>query len=117
MECRSVFVAKDVKAEFAPVAEPRQELKKLLELYWRGLSFPLQFFPETSWAWFNFGKDSRGDYQARQKWNGGFIGHGEGEELAYRIALQGAKALDENFEQLSTMVLSPLCEHLELTDA
>lgn len=115
-ECRTLFMAKDVKAEFSPVANPNRELQNLLDLYWQGLSMPLQFFPETSWAWFNFGKDKRNSYQANQKWYGGFVGHGEGEDLAYRLALRGVAPLDEEFEQLSTAVLTPLSEHLELTD-
>ena len=118
MTCRSIHVATDVIAEFRVVADPGAILRTLLELYWQGLSTPLHFFPETSRAWMNDGKQRRSHSKARTEWYGGFNKRGEGEELEYKIAHAGLDTLlNEKFEQLAEDVYGPLFEDLELSNA
>jgi exodeoxyribonuclease V gamma subunit len=109
---RSVYIAGDATVAFIPVQEPLSELRKLLDLYWQGLSAPLHFYPETSRAWFA-AKEERKEYEALKAWNSGFNRRGEGEGLEYRIALRGASPLDPDFTRLAAAVYGPLYAHLE----
>lgn len=109
---RSFYVASDATIVFHPVQEPLSELRKLLDLYWQGLSAPLHFYPQTSRAWFE-AKDDRKEYAAQKTWNSGFNYRGESEDLEYRIALQGASPLDHDFAHLAAAVYGPLYDHLE----
>lgn len=109
---RSVYVASDEIRMFRAVENPLIELKKLLDLYWQGLSVPLHFYPETSRACFEGGED-RGISAAQKAWNSGYNKRGEGEEIEYRIALKGSQPLDQDFVQLAAAVYGPLFAHLE----
>jgi exodeoxyribonuclease V gamma subunit len=90
-----------------PVAEPREELHRLLRLYRQGLREPLHFFPETSRAWAE-AKEEQRDRKAAASWYGGYMRGAESEDTAYQIALRGREPLDEHFRDLSATVFGPL---------
>ncbi len=111
----STHVALDCTVTFQPLQKPSQELLRLLNLYFRGLSEPLHFFPETSWAYFQ-AKDDKKDWEAEKKWQGGYMQQGEKEDSAYEIALRGSSALDQDFIELTT-IFESLANHLEKFNA
>ncbi len=111
----SMHVATDCTVFLLPVQDPQAELQKLLQLYLAGLSQPLHFYPETSLAWFK-AENEKKSQAAEKSWNGGYWHQGEKEDNAYKIALQGDCALDNEFIGL-TKIFSPLFKHLKESDA
>ncbi|NOQ45999.1 MAG: exodeoxyribonuclease V subunit gamma [Desulfobulbaceae bacterium] len=111
MQQTSHHVATDTTIVFTPVSEPEVELNRLLELYWQGLREPLHFYPRTSHARAT-AKPGWEQTAAEKAWNSGFNYTGEGEDIAYRIALQGREPLDDCFVQL-TDIFTPLLNHIE----
>ncbi|MBW2483899.1 MAG: exodeoxyribonuclease V subunit gamma, partial [Deltaproteobacteria bacterium] len=49
-ERHTIFTGKKETYQYSPISESSPHLKFLLELYWQGLSQPLPFFPNTSYA-------------------------------------------------------------------
>ena len=47
----AVLVGSDQVFEAAPLAQAQEFLAGLLDLYWKGLTRPLKFFPQTAWAY------------------------------------------------------------------
>jgi exodeoxyribonuclease V gamma subunit len=118
VDARTLWLAEDGQAEFAPVARPAELLQALLELYARGQRQPLQFYPGTSWEqampdstpgkvrniWTGREGSTRTWAESRDPWN--------------RLALRGvADPLDVQFEMQSQAIYQPLLEHLEQTSA
>lgn len=98
-----------------------QILEDLLSLYWEGLSQPLHFFPECSWAYMNTclnppfpPKDPL--EEAKKAWVGQGPRPGEGEDPYIRTCFPMDPPLDEAFEAqalrvfgfLATVELEPL---------
>ncbi len=105
----SYHVATDAMVCLGPVAEPREELHRLLQLYRQGLQEPLHFFPETSRAWAE-AKEEQRDRKAAASWYGGYKSRAESDDIAYQIALRGREPLDERFKSLSVTVFNPLLD-------
>jgi exodeoxyribonuclease V gamma subunit len=112
----------------SPVAEPLPVLEQLLQLYWTGLSQPLKFFPESSYAF------ARADLKARSgtagktvkqsldfaedKLNGnGFGMAGECEDAYFTLFFKDGAALDEDFQECARTVFYPFFEHAEETES
>jgi len=107
----SIHVATDRTVLLHPIQNPEKELKQLLDLYFEGLSHPLHFYPETSWAWCKEA-DGKKAQAAETRWNGGYWQKGEKDDIAYKIGLRNDSALDPKFIELS-QILDPLFIHLE----
>ena len=100
-------------------------LEKLLDGYWSGLTQPLKFFPETSYAFAEAdhknetatqGKSAKDPIAvAENKWNGNDFGGAPGESQDEYVSLffKNADALDEDFETLARTVFRPLLENME----
>lgn len=116
---KSLHVARDRTVSLKPVEDPEAELKVLIEQYWQGLCEPLHFFPSTSFAWVAALRKGKGleMKEALRSWNGNMYLQGEGEDLAYQIALDGEEVLDHHFEYLATAVFASILNHLEDVDA
>jgi exodeoxyribonuclease V gamma subunit len=111
--------------KFAPVSDPSSVLKNLLESYWAGLSEPLKFFPESSFAFAaadykvatgTSGKTSRTPIDfAREKWNGNeFLGSpGESQDEYISLFFRNEEALDGDFENRAREVFGPLLENAQ----
>jgi len=94
----------------APVPQPYDLLKGLLEMYQTGLHEPLHFYPKTSFAYASADQNKR-QKEARSTWAGSMFGGARGESLepAYQLTLRGeADPLDASFEALSIQILQPL---------
>ena len=121
-ELASALVGRDVAQHYAPVENAGEILSSLLELYWRGLSLPLKFFPETSRA-FAEAELRQQDGQTRkdpiraasQAWQGDSFGHArpEKENGYFDLCFRNVEPLDAEFEQLARAVFGPLLGHME----
>lgn len=112
-EGRTVWCGRGASLAFGPVAEPQARLQELLQLYRRGLTEPLAFFPRTAWALVT---------QSRSKAHGAWRGRpgagtGEREDPSTRLAWRGRPdPLEHDFatvQALAHQVLGPLQAHLE----
>ncbi len=103
----SIHVAKDSVIRLRPVADPENELARLLILRRQGLQRPLHFYPRTSMAWAEAG-ESRRMSAAHRQWLGSSYHRGEGEDIHYHLALRGEEPLDGQFKELAGIFTSIL---------
>jgi len=98
----------------------RDLLGKLLEHYWRGLSEPLRFFPNTSlkFAEIDYNNaDRRPDAwkdslrKSRKEWDTDRFNRGEDDDEHYRICFHHFDPLDGDFMALARSIGHPLLEH------
>ncbi len=115
-QIQSFHLATDGLYELTPVQNPERILLELMDMYWQGLSTPLHFYPETSFA-FARAQEDRKMKAAFNTWNGNMKMPGEQEDRAYTIALCGALPLDEAFTELASTIISPLLDHLQIHEA
>ncbi len=118
---RSRLIGTDKSVAFGAVAQPEEQLAKLLQHYRRGLSFPLPFFIKSAYAYAEkllAGKDEESALKAAHlKWDepdfriGDF--HGESENIYYRTAYRGSDPLDAEFQQVAADLLVPLLQALQ----
>ena len=121
----TVIVGTDSIFKFAPILNPLPVLEKMLACYWSGLSQPLKFFPESSYAFADAdhkvatgtqGKTTRESIDfALEKWNGNdFLGKpGESQDEYISLFFKDDDALDGDFEMHARSVFQPLLEKLE----
>ena len=116
---QSRHMGKKRQALFAPVADPEAVLTGLLNVYWQGLSMPMHFFPETSYAYAKAlsktsGSEDKALDAAVNAWTGrdGFS-QAEKDNGAYLICFKGASMLDAEFADLALKIFSPLLGHVK----
>jgi exodeoxyribonuclease V gamma subunit len=107
---QSIYMGEDMTCRYPPLADPEENLAKLLAIYWEGLHRPLRFFPRTSAAHaeaiFN-GKDKAAAMSAALgKWDGYM--EKEREDPYFRICFPDTDPLDEAFRELSLGVFIPI---------
>jgi exodeoxyribonuclease V gamma subunit len=120
----SVLVGRDAEIQFRPVDDPKSLLLALLELYWRGLSAPLKFFPKTALAFVRAemataAKSSARDPKAAAaiEWDGAAFGKRPGEKsnacfgLCFRY--RTSADLDDEVYELAGKIFRPLLSHAE----
>ena len=121
-ELTSALVGRDVVQHFAAVDQAAETLSAMLELYWRGLSLPLEFFPETSLAFVEAElKQRRGEARkepllaALQVWEGDSFGHtrAEKEDGYFDLCFRNAEPLNAEFEQTARAVFGLLLDHMK----
>jgi exodeoxyribonuclease V gamma subunit len=98
-----------------PVAGSRQLLEMLVNLYIRGMSEPLHFFPETALEYAKKINDpkkaDKALADARKKWHGSDDYPGEkGDPYSQRCFGDG-EPLDEEFATLALQIWGPLLDH------
>jgi exodeoxyribonuclease V gamma subunit len=120
----TIIVGKESTIKIAPATDPLPLLGKLLDGYWAGLSQPLKFFPESSFAF------AEADYKvqtgtqgrttkspidfAEDKWNGNDFGLiGECQDKYISLFFKNADALAGDFETRAREVFHPLLETME----
>jgi len=116
----SVVVATDAVWKLPPVADAPAHLEKLLALYWRGLSEPLKFFPESSFAFATADFKLRAGTSGRskktpadcalEKWVGSEFSKftPENADAYFDLFFRNAEPLDEDFERVARAVFDPL---------
>jgi exodeoxyribonuclease V gamma subunit len=115
----SLFLGHDRQCRFRPVANSMELLARLIELYREGLSSPLKFFPETSWAFARATvKEGKSAWQAAIKAEVALCGNknqvGEIQDPYLELCFSGVeKPLDDQFQKTALELYSPLIEHWE----
>ncbi len=103
----STLIASDTALELPPVEGAAGMLSNLLELYCEGMTRPLRFFPETSWAFLK-----EGQQKAERSWRGdqrmGFPG--ECDNQAAALCFGGEEPWGEEFNTLAERIYGPLIE-------
>lgn len=95
-------------------SQPADQLQALLEIYWRGLSSPLPFFPKSALEFVSTQgcKGKPPIERARAIWVGQMKTAGECEDPAFRLCFGGTESdtdpLDEFFEHLALAVFGPM---------
>jgi exodeoxyribonuclease V gamma subunit len=116
IERSSRLLMLDQDLVYRPVAEPRPVLAQLLELYWKGLSSPLPFFAESSWAYaaaMTGGKGREAALRAAwSRWLDGYAHNGEGGDEYIDTAWRGTQPINEDFESVALRILEPLMGHV-----
>ncbi|MCX5856582.1 MAG: exodeoxyribonuclease V subunit gamma, partial [Deltaproteobacteria bacterium] len=112
----STLMGRDQAWTYAPAGNAEAILEQLLIIYWKGLSIPLKFFPESSWIFAEQvlmkGKDAAEALRTvRTVWTGSDYGRGESEDPYYQRCVDDRDPLGEEFQQLSVLVYEPLFQH------
>jgi exodeoxyribonuclease V gamma subunit len=122
----AVLVGSDKVFEAPPLARAPEFLAGLLDLYWKGLSRPLKFFPQTAWAYTDaMLKQEAGRSRqepldaARVKWEGhSFSGApGECQDPYFDLCFRNIDPLDEEFQQTARAVFEPLLSEVKEAEA
>jgi exodeoxyribonuclease V gamma subunit len=113
---RSFLLCKDAVWEFTPVISALDILKSLLDIYWKGMSAPLHFFPVSSFEYvyqiLQKKRTQPGALNAAQrKWRGSDFSRGESEDPYFERSFGKNDPLDKDFEIISVNILSPLLNH------
>jgi exodeoxyribonuclease V gamma subunit len=113
---KSFLLCKDAAWEFAPVTNSTDILNGLLELFWKGMSEPLHFFPESS---FEYARRLLMKHQtlsaalnaAKNKWTGSDFSRGESQDPYFERCFGKTDPFDHAFQDISKEVFAPLLAH------
>jgi len=112
---QSTFVAADSTIHLPPVGECAEQLDRLLELYRKGMTCPLKFFPETSLEYARKSRDPKKAGKALTdalgKWRGSEFFEGEGKDDHCRRCFGDEAPLDEEFTAVALQIWGPLLDH------
>jgi exodeoxyribonuclease V gamma subunit len=106
------WISRDGSFRFTPCNDAQSILESLLQLYRRGLSEPIHFFPKSAWKYIQSGRDLG---KARAAWHPTYGGaRGEDKHEAYRLALRGiGDPLDADFIACAETVFGPSGAYLD----
>ncbi len=123
---RAILVGSDRVFECGALTGAPELLAALLDLYWRGLSSPLKFFPQTALAYSEAvlkqeaGRSKQDPMGvALAKWEGNPYQHvpGEREDPYFDLCFRNATPLDDEFQQTARAVFEPLLNVLREAEA
>ena len=112
----SLLLGKNAAWEFKPVPDATGRIGDLLRFYWKGMSEPLHFFPESSFEYIrqiqlmNRTKQAA-MHAAQKKWVGSDFARGESEDPYFERCFGTFDPLDEVFENIATKIFVPLLNH------
>ena len=107
----TILAGDDETLQFPPLSanDAAGLLSKLIEFYWRGLHYPLPFFPKTS---FELVKERRSELsplqRARVIWQGNSFDDGEKELPAFRLCFGDRDPLSREFEELAVAIFGAM---------
>ncbi|MBU0987909.1 MAG: exodeoxyribonuclease V subunit gamma, partial [Proteobacteria bacterium] len=112
----SLLVCKNGVRAFERVNNAADLLENLLSLYWKGMSEPLRFFPESSFEYVQklLLKDQAEPMAlngARQKWLASDFARGESDDPYYDLCFKSIDPLDDDFQNIAQDVFGPLLNH------
>jgi len=98
---------------YSPMENSEEILDCLLQAYWRGLSKPLHFFPETSYAYAQQvikkgTPPEKALAKAESNWAGGDFSRGEREDPYLELCFKSFSPIDSEFQRLSEDIFRPL---------
>jgi exodeoxyribonuclease V gamma subunit len=113
---QSFLLCSDAAWEFTPVANALDILKYLLNIYWKGMSEPLHFFPASSFEYvcmilLKNRTQSAALKAAQRKWSGSDFSRGESKDPYFERCFGKNDPLDKDFENISMKIYSPLLNH------
>jgi len=113
---QSYLLCKDAAFELMHVSNALDILKYLLNSYWRGMSEPLHFFPVSSFEYASTillknRIQPTALKAAQRKWSGSDFSRGESEDPYFERCFSKNNPLDEDFEEISMKIFSPLLDH------
>jgi len=113
---KTTLLGSNLVYEFDPVQNPEEILGHLLQVYWKGLSEPVHFFPLTSYKYAHlFLVKEKAEYDAlgnaRKTWEGNDFNPGESNDLYFDLCFRETDPLDDEFERLSINILKPIFEY------
>jgi exodeoxyribonuclease V gamma subunit len=113
---KSLLLCKDAVWEFAPVSNSTDILNNLLELFWKGMSEPLNFFPESSFEYalrilLKHQTKPAALNAAKNKWTGNDFVRGESQDPYFERCFGKTDPLDDEFENNAEEVFAPLLDH------
>lgn len=111
----STLIGRDLMQVFSPVEQSSDLLRELLEIYWQGLSAPLPFFPQSSYAFakqaLNPRRRSEPLKKARDAWETKPFHRGEKEDPYFNLAFRHLlDPLSKEMQDLSLRVFRPLID-------
>lgn len=116
----SILISRDRSIRFKPVEDSEKILLNLLNLYWTGLSTPLQFFPNSSLEYAEqvVVKGKPEDYAfkiALKTWEGNDFSviSAESEDPYHKLCFRSSEQIGDDFKKYSIEVFQPLIAHLE----
>lgn len=100
---------------YGPVANAREILVQLLDLYWRGLTEPLRFFPKTSLAYARATLERRMSPEealkkAGSEWESTEFRQGESGDAHMELCFKDMDPLDREFEMLAELIYGPMLQ-------
>ena len=111
----TILLGEDGARLYRPPDDPQALLSALLACYWRGLSEPLKFFPNTSAARAEAAAsgDNGSPRELRAAWEGDSFRNlpGERDEPFVQLCFQNVDPLDEDFAALALEIFGPLLAH------
>ena len=111
----SEFHSPEESFRLNPIADAVQQLEQLLEYYWKGMHFPLPFFPKTAHALFiKKGKENLSEMS--NKWNGSqYAGEKDSFEhwLLHRNLVIDQDHQPDEFMQVSSDFFEKMLDSLE----
>ena len=113
---KTTLLGSNLVYEFNPVQNPEEILEYLLQVYWKGLSEPVHFFPATSYRYAHLLLvKEKAEYYAlgnsRKTWEGNDFNPGESNDLYLDLCFRKTDPLDDEFESISTEVFGLIFEH------
>ena len=115
---KSFLICKDTAWEFAQAKNSKDVLKSLFKLFWKGMSEPLHFFPESSFEYAQKMLIKNQTEQAalnfaQKKWIGSDFSRGESEDPYFELCFGKIDPLDKGFEKIAKIIFAPLLDHCE----
>jgi exodeoxyribonuclease V gamma subunit len=116
----SYLICKDSAVRFDRVRGSRQVLEDMLVLFRQGLSEPIHFFPESSFAYADHMRlesttDESALNKAKKKWlaanSAKKFARGESDDPYYDLCFRHKDPLDDAFKQIAMKVFTPLLAH------
>ena len=113
---QSFLLCSDAAWEFTPVSSAIDILKYLLNIYWKGMSEPLHFFPVSSFEYvcmilLKNRTQSAALKAAQKKWSGSDFSRGESKDPYFERCFGKNDPLNKDFENISMKIFSPLLNH------
>ncbi len=118
----TILITNDAVVTFSPEQNARAMLNNLIELFIKGLTVPLSFFPQCSWEYAEalLRKQKTNDEAliiAYKSWSSEskYTVHKESEDPYIQICFSDKNPIDQKFTEITQQVFNPLINNLLLT--
>jgi len=113
-EKNSYLYSPEIDLQLTPVSDAKLRLQDLLDFYWKGLSFPLLFFPKSAFSMYKKPTFAN-PKEAQDRWQGGDMFAGEKDSfehwLLHRTLDMDKNNLPEEFIDISQKIFGDMYLH------